>query len=64
MNGTLEYKDFIGTVEHSAKDALFSGRVINIRSLIFYEGKDVQSLEADFRGAADDYLQIYGGKNG
>lgn len=64
MNGNLEYKGFIGTVEYSAEDGLFFDRVINIRSLISYEGKDVQSLEADFRGAVDDYLQIQGGKNG
>jgi hypothetical protein len=36
MNNTIEYKGYIGSVEFSAEDQVFYGKVQGIRSLISY----------------------------
>ncbi len=58
MNKTVEYKGYVGTVEFSASDALFYGKVMGIRALISYEGEDAEDLIEDFHNAVDDYLEI------
>lgn len=58
MESAMEYKGYIGSVEFSAEDGIFFGKVMGIRSLISYEGTDAKSLEEDFHGAVDDYLQL------
>lgn len=56
MNNTMEYRDYVGSVEFSQEDALFYGKVMGIRSLISYEGTTAKELVDDFHGAVDDYL--------
>ena len=58
MNNTIEYKGYIGSVEFSEEDGLFFGKVMGIRSLISYEGRNAADLISDFHGAIDDYLTI------
>lgn len=57
MNNTIEYKDYIGSVEFSESDGIFFGKVLGIRSLISYEGTNAKNLVKDFHGAVDDYLE-------
>ena len=54
----IEYKNFKGTVEFSAEDNLFFGKVIGLRPLISYQGENLQNLIHDFHGAVDGYLEI------
>lgn len=56
MDNIMQYKGYVGSVEFSEKDGLFYGRLLGIRSLVSYEGRDAASLVADFHGAVDDYL--------
>ena len=58
MNNLLEYKECYGTVEFSASDNIFFGKVLGINGLISFEGDSVQSLKEDFEGAIDDYLEM------
>ena len=58
MNNTIEYKGYIGSVEFSAADQVFYGKVQGIRSLISYEGSTAAELIEDFHGAVDDYLAL------
>lgn len=58
MNNTIEYRGYVGSVEFSAEDGVFFGKVQGIRSLISYEGTDAAELVADFHGAVDDYLTM------
>lgn len=58
MNNTMEYNGYIGSVEFSEEDALFYGKVLGIRALIFYEETNAAELVADFHGAVDDYLEL------
>ena len=54
----LEYKNYRGSIEYSEDDKCLFGQVQGIRSLILYEGQTLEELEADFRGAIDDYLEL------
>lgn len=56
MNQTLQYKSYLGAVEYSADDHLLHGALLGIRDAVVYEGKDVDSLESNFRAAVDEYL--------
>lgn len=56
MNNTMQYKDYLGSVEFSEKDNLFYGKVLGIRSLVSYEGRTATELVKDFHSAVDDYL--------
>ena len=54
----LSYKGYHGTVEFSLTDKVLYGQVIDVSSLISYEGQDLTELEADFHEAVDDYLAM------
>lgn len=54
----LSYKGYHGTVEYSLKDKILYGKVIDIKSLISYEGTTIEELTNDFKGAVDDYLEL------
>jgi predicted HicB family RNase H-like nuclease len=56
MSQTLQYKDYDGSVEYSAEDRILHGSLLGIRDAVLYEGVDVDSLEANFRAAVDEYL--------
>ena len=56
MKDMMAYGDFTGSVHYSDEDRLFYGRVEFIRSLISYEGTDVDSLRQAFEESVDDYL--------
>ncbi|MCI0528069.1 MAG: type II toxin-antitoxin system HicB family antitoxin [Nitrospira sp.] len=62
MSDLLEYKGYYGSVQYSREDRVFFGRVEFIKSLISYEGTDVESLEKAFKEAVDDYLEVCRGQ--
>ena len=57
-NSCLHYKDYIGSVEFSAEDAVFHGKVVGIKSLISFEGDSVSTIVEDFHNAVDEYLEF------
>ena len=58
MSNMLNHKGYQGSVQFSEEDRVFHGKVEFIRSLISYEGTDVDGLETAFREAVDDYLEL------
>ena len=56
MIGDLHYKDYVGSIEYSEVDNTLYGKVLGIRSLILYEGKNVDDLVKDFHDSVDFYL--------
>lgn len=54
----LTYRGYHGTVEYSLEDQVLYGKVIDIKSLISYEGATIKELTEDFKGAVDDYLAL------
>lgn len=58
MKNMMEYLGYCGSVNYDDEDGIFYGQVEYIRSLISYEGADVQSLKASFHEAVNDYLAL------
>ncbi len=55
-DNSMEYKGYVGTVQYSAEDACFIGRIHGIRDSITFEGESVAELRTDFENAVDSYL--------
>ena len=58
MSNMMEYKGYQGSVEFSAEDKIFFGKIDALRDLVSFEGTDVASLEKAFKEAVDDYLEL------
>lgn len=54
----MECKGYLGSINYNDEDKIFYGRVEYIRSLISYEGHDVESLQHSFYEAVEDYLEL------
>ena len=56
MNNLLQYKGYTATVEYSAEDKVFCGKIAMINDLVTFEADNVADLESEFKLAVDDYL--------
>ena len=54
----MTYKGYTAAVEFDADDHAFSGRVVDLRDVLYFEGETVAELEEGFRAVVDDYLEI------
>lgn len=57
MKNYLEYKGYIGTVEFSAEDKIFFGKIQGINDLVAFEGASVDELNTVFEETVNDYLE-------
>jgi predicted HicB family RNase H-like nuclease len=57
MNEILEYKTYYASVNFSAKDEVFYGKIIGINDSVTFEGTTVRELKNAFHEAVDDYLE-------
>lgn len=57
MKNYLEYKGYVGTVEFSAEDKIFFGKIQGINDLVTFEGTSVNELEQSFQESVLDYLE-------
>lgn len=57
MKNYLEYNGYIGTLQFSADDKIFFGKIQGINDLVTFEGSSVKELEKSFKEAVDDYLE-------
>ncbi len=57
MKNLLEYKGYSGTVEFSADDETFFGRIAGIRDVVSFEADSVAKLKKSFREAVEDYTE-------
>lgn len=52
----MEYKGYIGLFTFDEKLGLFQGRVSNIKDLITFQGKSMETLHDSFQDAINEYL--------
>ncbi len=57
MNNIIEYKGYYGSVEFSAEDDVFFGKVIGINDLVTFEAQSTKGIRKAFKEAVEDYLQ-------
>ena len=53
----MNYKGYIGSVEYDDENRVFTGTVINTRTVITFHGSSVDELEKEFHTSVDDYMQ-------
>jgi predicted HicB family RNase H-like nuclease len=58
MKDMIEYKGYFGSVHYSGEDEIFHGKIEFIRSLVTFEGTNVEGLHQCFEEAVDDYLEL------
>ena len=52
----MTYKGYIAKVEYDDENKVFSGMVVNTRSVITFQGTSVSELDNAFHESVDDYL--------
>jgi predicted HicB family RNase H-like nuclease len=57
MKNVLEFKGYAGSVEFSADDNVFFGRIVGIRDVVTFEGATVKELTKEFHDSVNDYLE-------
>jgi predicted HicB family RNase H-like nuclease len=57
MNKELIYKGFTASIEYSAVDEVYYGKIVGINDLVNFEGTSEKELEAAFQEAVDDYIE-------
>lgn len=57
MNDILQYKSYFASVQFSAVDEVFFGKILGINDLVSFEGTTVKELKAAFEEAVEDYLE-------
>lgn len=53
---TFNYKGYSGSVEYSALDGVYYGKILDIKDLVNYEALTEAELKLAFQGAVEDYL--------
>ena len=54
----LKYKGYYGSVEYSANDECFFGKIIGTSDLVTFEGESVTALKDAFAEAVEDYIVL------
>ena len=57
MADFLKYKNYLGSVEFNADDAILHGKIIGINDLVTFEANSVEELNKAFVEAVEDYLE-------
>ena len=57
MNNVLTYKGFIGSVQFSADDNVFFGKLEGINDLVTFEGETVKELKDAFCCMVDEHIK-------
>ena len=52
----MTYKGYIGQVEYDDDCKIFTGTVINTRTVITFQGESVSEINKEFHMSVDDYL--------
>ncbi|MCX6272095.1 MAG: type II toxin-antitoxin system HicB family antitoxin [Bacteroidetes bacterium] len=58
MKDVMKYKEYLGSVQYSAEDQVFYGKLEGTADLVTFEGASVDQLQSSFEEAVDDYLEI------
>ena len=59
MNSILTYKGFIGSINYSADDHVFFGKIEGINDLVTFEGTTVNELEDAFPEMVNLHIDDY-----
>lgn len=52
----MEYKGYIGEFSFDEKQHIFFGKVSNVKDIIMFQGKSIETLRYHFQDAVNEYL--------
>ena len=52
----MKYKGYYGQVSYDDEAKIFHGELVGIRTVITFQGTNVEELETAFKNSIDDYL--------
>lgn len=52
----MNYKGYIAKVEYDDENRVFTGSVINVKTVITFHGSSVDEIEEEFAASVEDYL--------
>lgn len=58
IEGSLQFNDYIGSIEYSKEDNMFYGKVLYINDTILFEGETIKKLIKDFEEGVNHYLAV------
>ena len=53
----MKYKGYVAKIEYDEDNSIFTGMVINTRTVITFSGTSVKELETEFKNSVEDYLE-------
>ena len=53
----MNYKGYIAKVEYDDENRVFTGSVINTKTVITFYGSSVDEIEKEFKASVDDYIE-------
>lgn len=53
----MKYKGYIGRVTYDEDARIFHGEIINLKSIITFQGRSVDELEQALKDSVEDYLE-------
>ena len=53
----MKYKGYVAKIEYDEDNSIFTGMVINTRTVINFSGTSVKELETEFKNSVEDYLE-------
>ena len=56
MGNLFKCGEFLGTVQYSAEDEIFYGKILGVDDLVTFEGSSVRELKKAFKDAVNDYV--------
>ena len=54
----ITHRGYTGVFEFEREDSMFTGQVIDLADLIYFEGKSVKELKTSMARAVDQYLAV------
>lgn len=54
---TMTYKGYTAQIGYDARDEIFVGRVLGLRTILSFHGEKVSELRKNFRTAVDEFLR-------
>ena len=52
----VEYKGYIGRFDYDEDLEIFEGSIANIKDLVLFRGKSIESLRFSFQDAVNEYI--------
>ena len=53
----MNYKGYIAKVEYDDENRVFTGSVINTKTVITFYGSSVDEIEKEFKASVNDYIE-------